>query len=149
MTRWLLLTMVLGTTAHALDEGGQLALEGESATSTVPDTSKSREVLTDNIVFREALHSERSRFADRGSLGVDGTFFTDRARSPVVPSELDATGELPLHAAPIEVHPAYERDGSLDEHGLVQHFVDAVVAVKFELREFPAAFGRRHKVGAP
>lgn len=79
---------------------------------------------TGRALFRYALHVEVSFWDDLFSVGLDGTFFTDRQASNVFrPSELDLTPELILRRGPYEVHLAYERDMPLDRGGLVQHFV--------------------------
>lgn len=84
--------------------------------------------------LRYALHTEASAFGDLVSLGVDGTFFTDRTTNVVRPSELDLTPELIVRSPPFEIHLAYERDMPLDRGGLVQSFVYALGVWNFDLR---------------
>jgi hypothetical protein len=59
--------------------------------------------------------------------------FTDRETSAVRPSELDFTPEAILHLAPWELHLAYERDMPVDQTGLVQSYVYALLVWSFDL----------------
>jgi hypothetical protein len=100
--------------------------------------------------LRYAVHSEVSVHHDLVSLGVDGTFFTDRDRSPFAPSELDLAPEVILHVAPFEVHLAYERDMPIDRGGLVQHFGYLLGVWSFDLKkDATAPFETRGQVLSP
>lgn len=86
-------------------------------------------------LFRYVAHSELSVWKDHLSLGLDGTFFTDRRLSPAEalrPSELDVTYEVIGRRDPFEVHLAYERDMPIDRSGLVQSFVYALLVYDFD-----------------
>lgn len=83
--------------------------------------------------LRLAAHAEVSLLRDLISFGLDGTFFTDRTTTWVVPTEMDLTTEVILHVDSLEVHLAYERDMPLDRRGLVQHFVYVLCAVAFDV----------------
>jgi hypothetical protein len=116
----------------------------------VNPTYAARPDNTGLALLRYAVHSELSLFDDRVSVGLDGTFFTDRTASALRPSELDLTAELILHAPPIEVHLAWERDLPLDRAGLVQQFVYVLVGVSFDVRSaFPLAFTHKNPVVSP
>ncbi len=86
-------------------------------------------------LFRYALHGEFSVLNDLFSIGLDGTFFTDRQTTYVVPTELDFTVDLIFHKGPFEVHLAYERDMPLDKPTLIQQFVYLLAAFSFDVRE--------------
>ncbi len=102
---------------------------------SVNHTYAARPDNTGNALFRYGAHSELSVLHDYLSLGVDGTMFTDRrASNPLRPSELDMTYEIITHAAPIEVHLAYERDMPLDQSGLVQSFLYMLLVYDFDVR---------------
>jgi hypothetical protein len=88
---------------------------------------------TGSSLFRYSAHSELSVWKDRVSLGFDATFFTDRRKSALGPSELDATYEIIGHTGRYEVHIAYERDMPVDQGGKVQSFVYALLVVGFDL----------------
>lgn len=92
---------------------------------------------TGSALFRYVAHSELSIYEDYLSLGVDGTLFTDRRRTPasraLAPSELDLTYEVIGHVEPFEVHLAYERDMPIDRGGKVQDFVYMLVVYGFDL----------------
>lgn len=101
-------------------------------------------------LLRYALHAELSVLKDVISVGVDGTFFTDRQAHPLRPSELDLTAELIFHAGHVEVHLAWERDMPLDRPGLVQEFLYVLATVSFDLRaDFPRTFSHRNLVVSP
>ena len=86
-------------------------------------------------LFRYVAHSELSVWKDHLSLGLDGTFFTDRrASNPIRPSELDLTYEVIMRRDPFELHVAYERDMPIDQSGLIQSFVYALVVFNFDFR---------------
>ncbi len=85
--------------------------------------------------FRYGFHSELSVWHDHLSLGVDTTFFTDRQKNAIRPSELDLTYEVILRRAPFELHLAYERDMPLDRGGLVQSFVYTLIGYEFDLHD--------------
>jgi hypothetical protein len=100
--------------------------------------------------LRYALHAEASAFGDLVSLGVDGTFFTDRTTNVVRPSELDLTPEIIVRSAPFELHLAYERDMPLDRGGLVQSFVYALGVWNFDLRgKTPPPVGAKPPLASP
>ncbi len=82
------------------------------------------------------MHTELSTFSDRISLGLDGTFFTDRTSSNVpAPTELDFTAE---------------RDMPLGAPGLVQQFIEVVAVYSFDLETvLPGAFSHRNVVPSP
>ena len=72
----------------------------------------------------------------RLSLSVDATFFTDRHRNAVVPSELDLTlglGLKVLSQATLQL--AFERDMPLDRGGRVQQFL--IAAAVIDLGSYP------------
>jgi hypothetical protein len=97
------------------------------------------------------LHTELSTFSDRISLGVDGTFFTNRTSTNVlVPTELDFTAEPIFHAEPFELHLAYERDMPLGAPGLVQQFIYVVAVYSFDLKSaLPDAYSHRNTMPSP
>jgi len=87
-------------------------------------------------LFRYVGHMELSVWHDHWSVGLDGTFFTDRhASNPIAPSELDVTYEVIARKAPFEAHLAYERDMPIDRSGLVQSFVYLLLVYGFDLKE--------------
>jgi hypothetical protein len=105
---------------------------------------------TGKALLRYALHAEASAFGDLVSVGVDGTFFTDRTTNALRPSELDLTPEIIVRSAPFELHLAYERDMPLDRGGLVQSFVYALGVWSFDLkREKPRPFAERNQIVSP
>ncbi len=105
---------------------------------------------TGNALLRYAAHVELSILDDLFSFGVDTTFFTDRERHALRPSELDVTPELIVHTAPFEVHLAYERDLPLDRRGLVQEFVYLLGVWSFDLvKPATAPFESRGQVLSP
>jgi hypothetical protein len=86
-------------------------------------------------LFRYVGHSELSVWHDYVSIGLDGTFFTDRHAEVVVrPSELDLTYEFIVRKAPVEIHLAYERDMPLDQRTLIQDYVFALLVYGFDLK---------------
>ena len=88
---------------------------------------------TGSALFRYSGHTELSVWKDRVSLGFDATFFTDRRKNALGPSELDATYEIIGHTGRYELHLAYERDMPIDHGGNVQSFVYALFVVGFDL----------------
>jgi len=84
--------------------------------------------------FRYAAHTELSVWHDHLSVGLDGTFFTDRRTSVVRPSECDLTYEIIGRRGVFELHLAYERDMPLDRGGLVQSFIYGLLVYDFDLR---------------
>ena len=73
-------------------------------------------------LFRYAAHLTL-HVTPRFFVGFDATFFTDRQKHPVTPSELDITPELGATLIDgLDVHVAYERDMPIIG-GLVQHFL--------------------------
>ncbi len=92
---------------------------------------------TGSALFRYSGHTELSVWKDRVSLGFDATFFTDRRKSALGPSELDATYEIIGHSGRYEVHLAYERDMPVDRPGKVQSFVYALFVFGFDLIHDP------------
>lgn len=105
---------------------------------------------TGNALLRYAAHVELSVLDDLLSVGVDSTFFTDRERHALRPTELDVTPELILHKAPFELHLAYERDLPLDRPGLVQEFVYLLGVWSFDLvKPADAPFESRGQVLSP
>ncbi|RYE89226.1 MAG: hypothetical protein EOO75_12175 [Myxococcales bacterium] len=103
---------------------------------------------TGKAIFRYGARSEVSILDDILSFGLDATFFTDRDRNVVRPSELDLTPELIGHLPPFELHLAYERDMPLDRSGLTQQFVYLLGVWGFDLaRPKPAPlYDRAHPV---
>jgi hypothetical protein len=90
---------------------------------------------TGHALLRYGLHTKLSLFDHLLSFGIDATMFTDRDSSPVVPTELDLTPEIIFHAAPFELHLAYERDLPLDETaGLTQTYAYALAVWNFDLK---------------
>jgi len=85
-------------------------------------------------LFRYTAHTELSVWHDHMSLGVDGTFFTDRRVAALRPSECDLTYEVIGRDGVFEMHLAYERDMPVDRGGLVQSFVYALLVYDFDLR---------------
>lgn len=86
-------------------------------------------------LFRYAAHTELSIVHDYFSIGLDGTFFSDRqASNPVAPTELDLTYEIIGRVEPFELHLAYERDMPIDRPGLVQSFVYALFVYGFDMK---------------
>lgn len=101
-------------------------------------------------LLRYALHGEVSLFEDLVSLGLDGTFFTDRTSDFVIrPSELDFTVDLIFHKGLFEVHLAYERDMPLDRPGFVQQFVYLLGVVSFDLSGVFKASTDRNAIQSP
>ena len=77
---------------------------------------------TGRALFRYGLRVSVS-YTERFFLAFDATFFTDRRKNAVVPSECDMTPELGAQIGPgLTAHLAYERDMPLDRDGLAQHF---------------------------
>jgi hypothetical protein len=91
-----------------------------------------------NALFRYVGHAELSVYKDYLSLGLDGTFFTDRRQTPAAkafaPSELDVTYEVIGRKDPFEVHLAYERDMPIDRGGKVQDFVYLLLVYGFDFQ---------------
>jgi hypothetical protein len=101
-------------------------------------------------LFRYAVHGEFSVLDDLFSIGLDGTFFTDRLTTYVVPTELDFTVDLIFHKGPFEVHLAYERDMPLDKQALIQQFVYLLAAFSFDVREIRnSAHTDVHQIPSP
>lgn len=101
----------------------------------VNPTYAARPDNTGSALFRYVAHTELSIYKDYFSIGIDGTFFTDRRQKPLKalsPSELDFTYELIGRVEPFEVHLAYERDMPLDRGGKVQDFVYALLVYGFD-----------------
>jgi hypothetical protein len=90
---------------------------------------------TGRALLRYMLHGELSLWDDLFSVGLDGTFFTDKDKNAVAPSELDLTPEIIFHKSRYELHVAYERDMPVDRGGLVQHWVYSAFVVTFDLRD--------------
>ena len=86
-------------------------------------------------LLRYVAHTELSVWHDHWSVGLDGTFFTDRHESPVAPTELDLTYEAIGRLDPWEVHVAYERDMPIDRSGLVQSFLYMLIVYDFDLQK--------------
>ena len=105
---------------------------------TVNPTYAARPDNSGNALFRYAGHAELSVWKDRVSVGLDGTFFTDRRTSALRPSELDATYEIIGHVGQYEVHVAYERDMPIDRGGTVQSFIYALFVWNFDLIHDPS-----------
>ncbi len=86
-------------------------------------------------LFRYAAHTELSVAKDIVSIGLDGTFFSDRrAKNPLAPTEIDLTYEIIGRIEPFELHLAYERDMPIDRSGLVQSFVYALFVYGFDMK---------------
>lgn len=104
---------------------------------------------TGKALLRYALHTELSMFEDLVSIGVDGTFFTDRETSAFRPSELDFTPEVIVHMDPFEIHLAYETDLPLDRGTYTQTYAYALGAWSFDFKKDPAPPETRGHVDAP
>jgi hypothetical protein len=100
-------------------------------------------------LLRYALHTELSILDDLLSFGIDGIMFTDRESAAFVPSELDITPEIILHAAPFELHLAYERDLPLDRSGLIQTYAYVLGAWNFDFKKEPGPLETRGQVHSP
>jgi hypothetical protein len=101
-------------------------------------------------LFRYVAHSELSIYKDYFSIGLDGTFFTDRRKNAVSPSELDVTYEIIGRAAPFEVHVAYERDMPLDKDSLVQSFLYVLLVYGFDFQhKTPPPLEERGHIQSP
>ena len=130
---------------HGMDITGWVTL----GCFAVNPTYAARPDNSGKALMRYALHTELSIFDDLLSFGLDGIMFTDRETAAFVPSELDFTPELILHAAPFEVHLAYERDMPLDRAGLVQTYAYLLGAWNFDFRREPAPLETRGEVRSP
>lgn len=109
---------------------------------------------TGSALFRYVAHAELSIYKDYFSIGLDGTFFTDRRQKPatkaLAPSELDFTYELIGRYEPFEVHLAYERDMPIDRGGKVQDFVYLLFVYGFDLtHESVAPLEQRGTIPSP
>jgi hypothetical protein len=104
---------------------------------------------TGKALLRYALHTELSVLEDLISLGIDGTFFTDRETSAFRPSELDITPEVIVHMAPFEIHLAYESDLPLDRGSFTQTYAYALGAWSFDFKNEPAPLETRGQVHSP
>lgn len=136
----------LGEALQEGDVSGWVTLGG----FVVNPTYAARPDNTGKALLRYAAHAEVSTFADLVSLALDTTFFTDRERSALGPSELDLTVDLILHRAPFEVHVAYERDMPIDQGGFVQQFVYLLAVWNFDLRDvITRPLGARTGVPSP
>lgn len=104
-------------------------------------------------LMRYGAHTELSVWKDRVSLGLDGTFFSDRKRDGAAkfsPTELDFTPEIIGRIAPYEFHLAYERDMPIDRSGLVQSFVYVLFVYGFDLvHNEPPPLELRHQIPSP
>ena len=101
-------------------------------------------------LFRYVAHTELSVWHDYLSIGVDGTFFSDRRGGNVVaPSELDLTYEVIGRYNPFEVHLAYERDMPIDRGGLVQSFIYALFVYGFDFKHAPKPLETRGTIPSP
>jgi hypothetical protein len=101
-------------------------------------------------LFRYVGHTELSVGHDHWSVGLDGTFFTDRRASNVfAPSELDLTYEVIGRRSPFEVHVAYERDMPVDRGGLVQSFVYVLAVYDFDWKHDASPLETRGTVPSP
>jgi hypothetical protein len=101
----------------------------------VNPTYAARPDNTGLALFRYVGHTELSIWHDHMSVGLDGTFFTDRrSDNPVRPSELDLTYEIIGRIDPFELHLAYERDMPVDTQTLIQDFVYALFVYDFDLK---------------
>jgi hypothetical protein len=103
----------------------------------VNPTYAARPDNTGSALFRYVGHSELSIYKDYLSIGLDGTFFTDRRQKPIkvfAPSELDVTYEIIGRYDPFEVHLAYERDMPIDRGGKVQDFVYLLLVYGFDFK---------------
>jgi hypothetical protein len=100
-------------------------------------------------LLRYALHTELSMFDDLVSVGIDGTFFTDRETSAFRPSELDITPEIIVHMSPFEIHLAYESDLPLDRGTYTQTYAYALGAWSFDLKKEPSPLETRGQIVSP
>lgn len=88
---------------------------------------------TGRALLRYGLHLTVS-YTERFFLGFDATFFTDRRKNAVVPSECDITPEIGARIIDsLTLHLAYERDMPLDRAGISQHFVLLFLTWDFSL----------------
>ncbi|MET0593957.1 MAG: hypothetical protein ABW133_14745, partial [Polyangiaceae bacterium] len=115
----------------------------------VNPTYAARPDNTGKALLRYALHTELSMFDDLVSVGVDGTFFTDRETSAFRPSELDFTPEVIVHLAPFEIHLAYETDVPLDRGTYTQTYAYALGAWSFDFKKEPAPLETRGHIVSP
>ena len=130
---------------HSLDVTGWVTL----GAFVVNPTYAARPDNTGKALLRYAFHTELSLFDDLVSVGVDATLFTDRETAAFRPSELDLTPEVILHAAPFELHLAYEVDMPVDRTGLVQKYAYLLGAWGFDLRREPAPLENRGQIHSP
>ncbi|MBK6697194.1 MAG: hypothetical protein IPG50_34145 [Myxococcales bacterium] len=116
----------------------------------VNPTYAARPDNTGLALFRYVAHTELSVWHDYLSIGVDGTFFSDRRGGNVVaPSELDLTYEVIGRYNPFEVHLAYERDMPIDRGGLVQSFIYALFVYGFDFKHAPKPLETRGTIPSP
>lgn len=98
-------------------------------------------------MFRYALHLTL-RVTPRFFVAFDATFFTDRQRGVVAPSECDITPEIGVSLIEgLDLHLAYERDMPIDRGDLVQQLLLIHLSWDFSLisaEESPTASARRH-----
>jgi hypothetical protein len=95
---------------------------------------------TGRALLRYALHTELSLLDDLISVGLDGTFFTDRhAANRLRPTELDLTPELIFHRKAFEVHVAYEIDMPIDQGSYRQQYLYLLGVWSFDLQHAAAA----------
>jgi hypothetical protein len=130
---------------HGMDVTGWVTL----GCFAVNPTYAARPDNSGRALFRYALHAELSILDDLLSFGLDGIMFTDRQTAAFVPSELDITPEIILHAAPFELHLAYERDLPLDRAGLIQTYAYLLGAWNFDFRKEPAPLETRGQIHSP
>lgn len=117
---------------------------------TINPSYAARPDNTGSALFRYGYHGELSVWHDYFSVGLDLTMFTDRrAKNPVAPSELDLAYEAIVHVSPFELHLAYERDMPLDQGGITQSFVYALLVWNFDFARKPAPVESRVPIVSP
>jgi hypothetical protein len=108
---------------HSALAGGDVSGALTLGVFAINPTYAARPDNTGIALFRYALHLTM-HVTTRFYVGLDATFFTDRERMILRPTECDFTPELGMMIIPgLEVHLAYERDMPLDKGGLVQQLL--------------------------
>ena len=131
--------------------GGDITGHGTLGWFAYNPTYAARPDNTGLALLRYALRSELSVWHDYLSIGLDGTFFTDRRAANVIrPTELDLTPELIGHVGAFELHLAYERDMPLDKGSFTQAFLYALFVYNFDVKRTKAEpFAPRGSILSP
>jgi hypothetical protein len=121
---------------HALG-GGDISGAVTLGLFAVNPTYAARPDNSGKALLRYGLHTEISFWDGHAAIGLDGTMFTDREASGVVPSELDVTPSLTGRFEPFQLQIAYERDTTIDGRGsnpgYTQSFAYAMAGWAFDL----------------